>query len=396
MSTPDDAASTPRTAVSRTMDPTMTTAPQTPPTHPTGLDPRLVRAWGWTALAVLAGAATAVVVALPFYPRDDTSGWAELGWAIYTGLGAIVLGLLAGAVTLWLRLRTARAPDAGQVAVAFLPTAVLLGALTAGLGALLAPPLAWWLVRGLHRPAEPGWGTATDDPVDRLTATGAWPRLVLAVVVTWLGTWWVLGRAGHRLGGEVHGDLLTFAACLPVLVLVPVALLVRRAWWLALALAAAGMLLTWLAVPGATDSAHLTAERLQHEVEAVGVPDGSTQQGLEVGGRSDGVESYGYELPVIAVGADTPVPGGLVDGNPATTNQGTPRGQQVAAEWAQRLDDAGWERTPPDQVVDVWLTPAVTTFVGRAGTQVFELGPWVTAWVVPVGDGAVLYVFTRP
>jgi len=379
------------------MDPTMTTTPEAPPTPTAGPDRRLLRAWGWTVLAILAAVGVVIVVSLPFYPRDDTDSWAELGWVIFVGLAAITLGLLAGTVTLWLRLRAERAPYAGQVALAFVPVALLMGALTAGLGALLAPPVAWWLVRGLHRPAQPGWGVPEQDPVRRLTVTGTWPRLVLAVVLMWLGTWWTIGRAGHRFGGELHGDLITFAVCAPLVVVVPVVLLVRRAWWLALALACLGLLLTWWAVPDATDSAHLSAERLRHEVAAVGVPDDTTRTGLETGATPGGEASYGYELPIVVVGADAPVPAGLVDGTPSASPQGTPRGQQVAAQWSDDLEDAGWERTADEEAAAaMWLTPETTGFVSRPGTQVLELGLWVTAWVVPVDDGAVLFVFTRP
>ncbi len=61
----------------------------------------------WGDLGMLAGAATAYLVALPFRPHDD-DGWASLGWAIAAlALGAL-LGLVFGAVALWRGLRARR------------------------------------------------------------------------------------------------------------------------------------------------------------------------------------------------------------------------------------------------------------------------------------------------
>ena len=99
----------------------------------------------WGDLGMLAGAATAYLLALPFRPHDD-NGWESLGWAIAAlALGAL-LGLVFGAVALWIGLRHARVAHPLATALAFLPLAVLIGVVTAGAGALAAPPLAHWLV----------------------------------------------------------------------------------------------------------------------------------------------------------------------------------------------------------------------------------------------------------
>ena len=155
----------------------MTTMPQQSPGHsprPASARRRgpYLTALVWGDLGMLAGAATAVLVALPFYPHDD-DGWEALGWAILVaGLGAL-LGLVVGAAALWRGLRRSGAAHPLGTTAAFVPLALVLAAFTAGTGALVAPPLAHWLVGSVARrrggrsggsPAALGYGPAGHRP----------------------------------------------------------------------------------------------------------------------------------------------------------------------------------------------------------------------------------------
>ena len=149
-------------------------APTDPRQHrATGPTPRRRRgpyltALLWGDLGMLAGAATAYLVALPFRPDDD--GWDELGWALAAlALGA-VLGVLFGAVALWRGLRRFEGAHPLATALTFVPLAVLTAAVSAGVGALAAPPLAHWLVvraarlRDSRAGAQDGYGTVGYGP----------------------------------------------------------------------------------------------------------------------------------------------------------------------------------------------------------------------------------------
>ena len=92
---------------------------------------------------MLAGALVGAVAMLPLRPTDPV-GFEDLGWVLMTMLVAGVLALVGGAVGLHRGLRGAR--DRGATIAAYLPLALLLGFFSAGAAALVAPPLARWLV----------------------------------------------------------------------------------------------------------------------------------------------------------------------------------------------------------------------------------------------------------
>ena len=107
---------------------------------------------------MLGGALIGAVAVLPLRPADPV-GFEELGWVLMTMLAAGVLALVGGAVGLHRGLRGT--PHRGATVAAFLPLALLLGFFSAGAAALVAPPLARWLVElwaGRRPTRQPGWG----------------------------------------------------------------------------------------------------------------------------------------------------------------------------------------------------------------------------------------------
>lgn len=345
----------------------------------------------------MVGAVIVVTVGmLPLLPDDE--GWDRLGWFIWLLVLGAGAALVAGAVTLWNRLRAADAPYAGQTALAFLPVAVLMGAVTAGVGALVAPPVARWLVLGLHDPAEPGYGPAPTTTLGRLSATGVWPRLLLTVVVVWLALLWLLDEVGHAVGGEVHGSLLTWAAALPVVVVVPVVLLGRRSWALTAALAVAGAAFAVPVAQDATRFAHPSVERLDRDVSAVGLPAGTTERQHVVTTRESAFTSdFDRDLPVVVVGADAQLDGDLEPLATETTgflSPATARGKEVATAWAEEFRAAGWEQ--PNASPEHRVPPGLQDLLGRPGVVHLGYGTWVDTVIVPGGDGAVALTITRP
>jgi hypothetical protein len=105
----------------------------------------------WGGAGILTGATSAILLALPFYPRGDTAGWEELGWFIAAAALAAVLALGAGALAIRHGLRRSGHAHAGRTALVFVPLALLLAAVTGGIGAFAAPALAPWVVAGFAR-----------------------------------------------------------------------------------------------------------------------------------------------------------------------------------------------------------------------------------------------------
>ena len=93
--------------------------------------------------AMVAGALATWLLALPTRPRDPV-GFEDLGWALLVIGVAAAVALLVGALALHHALRDH--PGRGRTVLLFLVLAVALGSVTAGAGALLAAPLAYWLV----------------------------------------------------------------------------------------------------------------------------------------------------------------------------------------------------------------------------------------------------------
>jgi hypothetical protein len=125
--------------------------------HPRGMRNPIATSALWGCTGMLAGAAGATLAMLPFYPQDPV-GYEELAWIVMTMTVAAVLALGGGAVALSRGLRGL--PHRGATVAAYLPLAVLLAVVSAGVAALLAPPLARWGVQLWARrraAAEPGW-----------------------------------------------------------------------------------------------------------------------------------------------------------------------------------------------------------------------------------------------
>jgi hypothetical protein len=135
--------------------------------------------------------AAIVLVGLVGYPWDNSDGWADLVWFIYVAIAMAAVALPAGAVTFGVRLK--RTGDPHPVVTGFLvvPVAVALGAVSAGVGALLAPPVAFWFVSGFSRrragPAGPG------------RHHGLAQRVVVALLVCGLAISWVVNWLGYQL-----------------------------------------------------------------------------------------------------------------------------------------------------------------------------------------------------
>lgn len=318
--------------------------------HSPGMTNPVWTATRWGAPGTLAGALLGVAVLLPFYP-DSAEGFAELGWMLAAAALAAAPGLLAGALATWSGLRRAGAPYAGRTALVFVPTALLLGAVSAGVGALAAPAAARWLVDGLTR--RPGWGPQRG---------GLAQRLVLALVGSALLATWGLSAAGHELGGRVGGAALTWAAVLPAVVVLPVLLLRKVVRWPLLAggIALAAALLA-LAVPGAVAGAHPTPERLEQIAHGLG--DGAVRTQV----HRDGY----WEVPVTTLDAAGP-----------------------AERWQQVLREEGWEELKPDIDASYFLPDDVQASV--VGSPAYGKGLWLRAFVVPRGDGVRVVLAVRP
>ncbi len=158
-----------------------------------------LRAWAWSTGATLLAAGAVTLCALPFWPPDD-EGWDQLGWFIFTVAAVVVVAVPAGAITFGVRLRGSGDPHPVLTGAVVVPVALLLGAYTAGTGALLAPPVAFWLVSGFSRRRGTGVGAGPSSRV--------WQRATVAVLVCGLASAWTLDELGHRLGGLLHSELI--------------------------------------------------------------------------------------------------------------------------------------------------------------------------------------------
>ena len=369
----------------------------------------------WGAAGMLAAAALAALVALPLRPDSDRDGWAEIGWILMLLIGGAVAVLIAGTACVYVGLRRAGHPRAALTAGVFIPAAVLLGAVSAGVGALAAPAVASWVVTGFARtPTSPAY------PPVRPTRSfdGLAQRLLVTLVVCAGVTSYTLQQLGYRLGGEDRGEVLVWALCLPALVVVPVLVLRRSLPVVALAglvVVMAGI--TGAAVPAVVESAHPSPERLARLVSDIPMP-----TGLQTKARADGVvvarvpSAYDEEQPfavrvvgpAAATGLGVPAelqpdgegrlwrsPGFVVPrvgAAPAST-----LGRAAADEWEKLLVSGGWTVDEYSRSGNSsWLPGPAAGFVDAPGRLRYDLGLWVRASVVPYGDGAVLVVSTRP
>lgn len=134
---------------------------------------------------MLVGAAGVVVVALPLRP-DGSDAFADLGWFLLVLGGVALTAVLVGTTTLFLTLSRGQDPHPGVTALVFLPVAVTLGAVSAGVAALLAPGIAYWLVSGFSTRR-----TADRGPGPRGGPSGGRPQKVVLGAVLLLAVVWV-------------------------------------------------------------------------------------------------------------------------------------------------------------------------------------------------------------
>ena len=348
---------------------TATLSPAAPPRHPA------LTATLWGGAGLLGGAATGVLVLLPFYPEDD-SGFQGLGWFLMAlALGA-VLALIAGSILLHRGLSRAGADHPGRTTLVFVPTAVLLAGVSGGVAALAAPAVAHWVAGGFARRST-GWGPPR---------VGGLPqRLLVALVVSGGLTVWGLNAIGYELGGRVGGTFLTWLAVLPAVVVPPLLILRGVLPWrvLGAGVAAAAILLA-PATPQFTRNAHPTPERLEQIARTLPVPDG--QAVSEV--RTSVLRDNSWDVPLTLLSTAGPAPAlGVVP-------VAGPQGAAAAAAWESVLLQEGWTPRRAEETSTYWLPDRAQPLV--AGRQMYELGTWTRATVVPHGDGALVVLSVRP
>jgi hypothetical protein len=329
----------------------------------------------WGGGGLLLGAAAGVALVSPFYPDTD-EGFAQLGWMLLAAAAGGVLALLVGAVALHRGLVRIGDVHPPRTVLVFVPTALLLGVVGAGVGALAAPAVARWLATGLGRPV--GWGPQRTAVLPQ--------RLVLSAVGCLLLGAFALEQLGAELGGHVRGPLLVWAAAVPAVALPPV-LLLRRVlpWSSLLGVVAAAAALLALVVPQAVQDVRPEPARLEQIAADLPVPDGQQVQGLRTT-----VDRHDYwDVPVTLLSTGGPVPP-LSAGAPSATA----RGEAAAAAWSQVLDEQGWLRDDAPKEPAYWLDDRVQQAL--AGRPQHELGLWARATVLPYGDGALLVLSVRP
>ena len=304
----------------------------------------------WGAAGLAGGALLGVLLVLPLRPATD-EGFARLGWLLLVLGAAALLALVGGALAVHRGLRRAGDPLALRTALLLVPVAVLLGAVTAGAGALAAPAVARWLAGGLGRTT--GWGPPP---------TGLAQRLVVTAVACLLLLAWALPEAGHALGGRVGGALLTWVAVLPAVVLPPLLLLRGRVPWPALAAGTtAAAALVGLAVPQAVAGARPTPARLEQVTDDLGPGAVSTQVRR--------VRDREVAISTLRAGGDV-------------------------ERWQQALRRDGWREVSPARAQVHFLPEDVRRQV--QGRPQWARGLWLRASVVPDGDGVRVVVTVRP
>lgn len=166
----------------------MTQEPSDPAPSTSRRFPLWVTSWVKTALTMLVGAAVVVLLALPLRP-DPSEGFEELGWFLLVLGGVVLVAVLVGATMTYVTLYDGQDPHPIATALVLVPSALVLGAVSAGVAALLAPGVAYWLVSGFStrrtadgRPGPRGW-----------PSRGRPQQAVLGVVVVLLFVVVVLG-----------------------------------------------------------------------------------------------------------------------------------------------------------------------------------------------------------
>lgn len=396
--------------------------------------------WGILGMlaGALAGAAPGTLLAYTLVP-DDSTGWDDLGRIIIIMAAAVLGALGLGAYLLAKGLKEDGHQHGAKTAMTMIPTAVLLGAVTGGIGALAAPLLARWIVEGFTKRQETreGYGPAGTRTVAEkpgageglpgaLQREGLPQRLVVTLAAVGIGATLLLGKYGYELGGRVNGEAYVWAvAALPAL-LVPALLLRKHLAAPGVAgLTAALALLVGLGVPGATASARSTPERLQKEALQVEVPPG--QEVVQVVTAATPQFQYVQTEethPVViiqttAVGSEAmtlpaaldPGPDGLLtqdglsdrgprageepggsreileelnraleEAQTAAAAPATPTGEAAARAYTEALKDAGWE-------VDEYSTPEYKERLGGPGPA----ASWLPQDAAVLLEGDVIY-----
>ncbi len=207
-----------------------------------------------------------------------------------------------------------------------------------------------------------------------------------------------------------------------MLVVVPVALLVRRVpWWSLVAGVSVMAALVALGIPDAVQGSHPSLARLERTVSSIDVP---ADQRVVVRQSAPNPQRIG-DTPLWTIVVQTApedaeaaeLPSAVVAGAGGTLPQGdlsvaivglplpaTSTGRAAAAQWEASLRAQGWQQDP-DWVAgtDSYRFPTYLYLPGPAelavsapGSTRFEHGTWESAWILPHRDGAILVVSTRP
>jgi hypothetical protein len=354
----------------------------------------------------------AVLLALPMRPKNP-SGFEDLGWFIITAIFAAGAALLGGSVGTWRGLSRGGYRSPILTALLVLPSAIVLGAPTAGVGALAAPALAVWLAQGLVAPAAAGTATAR----------GLWQRLIVTVVLCGGAVWLVVDRL-HA--GAVPLDTMALWATIAVVVGVGAPILLLRKV-VPVPVVAAFVAVTLLAGTGGIlyvryvdAQSNLTIDDLARLAAKPGLPEGTQQAQSLVAQIPDALASDPPLPARVSVAVDmrdgsyesrvlppqlSPGAGGYlpVDGRsqepPVEASPASSRGRQIAADWERQLLDHGWRvetglsYEPGSR--PLWLPAPAAALVAASDVRTFSYGIWVRAVVLPHHDGAILVMAVR-
>lgn len=336
-------------------------APPTRPPHPGVIASR------WGNCGALLGGGLVLLVALPLRPGPDAGPWDDLVWTILAVAAGIVLGIIGGTIGTFWGLRRNGLPYAATTSLVYIPVATVCAGLTAGVGALVAPALAWWLVDGVRggrfKPRPPlyyGSPEALAEDARSRRRRSLAPRLAITVVLCAGATSWVLNYFGYQLGGELHGELFVWATCLPALVVVPVVLLRGRLRTRCLiAGIVAAVLGAGSLVPSAASSAPPSGARLERLALDLPGPPGQhvaehhSALGVDLPGGEPAPITILTSVPEGSVPPDlpsalTPQSDGRLPEDWSTQLQtGEPlkaseEGEQAADLWEEALPDGDW------------------------------------------------------
>jgi hypothetical protein len=354
----------------------------------------------------------AVLLALPMRPKDP-SGFEDLGWFILTALFAAAAALVGGSVGTWRGLSRGGYSAPVLTGVLVVPAALVLGAPTAGVGALAAPAVAVWLAGGLkasRTAASPG-------------GRGLWQRLTMTVVLCAV----VAFLAVDSVEGDIRpvGNVLVWGALLVIVGVGAPPLLLRRVLpsWVIVAL----MVLTLGAGVGGNaylryvnSQPNVTIDELARLASGVGLPEGTEHVHSLV---ASVLGSFASDPPLparVSVAVDmrngsyesrvlppelSPGPGGQLPPGEGPRHpsvdplSASSRGKQIAAEWERLLLEDGWavESGPSYEPGDkpFWLPTPAGALVAASDVRTFSHGVWVRAVVLPHEDGAILVMAVR-